>query len=80
VEEFMNSVRRIFMRSFAGAVIALALAAAPASAVSSAPARTLACTLEPGVYGITDSTGRLVGILIVYPDCRMEVFTKPEIT
>jgi hypothetical protein len=77
----MHSVRRTFMRSFAAAAIALAFAAAPASAAApSVPAPTPACVLEPGVYGITDSTGKLVGILIVYPDCRMEVFTRPEIT
>lgn len=34
------------------------------------------CKLRPGVYGVIEpSTGTMVGILIVYPDCRMEVFT-----
>lgn len=77
----MNSIRRTFIRSFAAAAVAIALAAAPASAAaSSVTARTPACVLEPGVYGITDSTGKIVGILIIYPDCRVEVFTRPEIT
>lgn len=77
----MNSRRRTFIRSAAGAVIALAFAAAPASATApSAPAPAAACVLDPGVYGITDSTGTIVGILIVYPDCRIEVFTRPQIT
>ena len=34
------------------------------------------CKLRPGVYAIVEPTsGTVVGILIVYPDCRMEVYT-----
>lgn len=34
------------------------------------------CPLEPGTYVIRDSTtGEFKGILIVYPDCRLEVVT-----
>lgn len=34
------------------------------------------CRLKPGVYSIIEpSTGVTVGILIVYPNCRMEVYT-----
>lgn len=78
----MTGIRCTFMRSFAAAAIALAIAAphASAAAVAPVPVWARACVLAPGVYGITDSTGKLVGILIVYPDCRTEVFTKPEIT
>jgi hypothetical protein len=79
----MNNRLRTFIRSLAGVAIALAFAAAPASATAlsaPAPAPAAACILDPGVYGITDSTGTIVGILIVYPDCRMEVFKRPEIT
>lgn len=62
-----------------GAVVALALGAAPASATQPERVpRVGDCLLPPGVYGITDSRGNLVGILIVYPDCRMEVFRKQE--
>lgn len=34
------------------------------------------CKLRPGVYNIVEpASGLTVGILIVYPDCRMEVYT-----
>jgi len=32
------------------------------------------CVIKPGVYAIVDeATGQLVGVLIVYPDCRLEI-------
>ena len=35
------------------------------------------CRIRPGVYAVVEpSTGTMVGILIVYPDCRMEVITS----
>lgn len=43
------------------------------------PARldeAMPCKLKPGVYNIIEAaSGVTVGILIVYPNCRMEVFT-----
>jgi ABC-type sugar transport system substrate-binding protein len=72
-------IMRRFTRAVLGAAVALALVAAPAAAAQ--PERVPVmddCLLPPGVYGITDSQGNLVGILIVYPDCRMEVFKKQE--
>lgn len=68
------------MMSLLGAVVAAMMSAVgPAAAAASVPGLTVVqCILEPGVYGIMDSGGRLVGILIVYPDCRMEVFRKVE--
>lgn len=76
----MNVRRRTYIRSAVGAAIALVSAAAPASAAASSSPAPAACLLAPGVYGITDSSGGLVGILIVYPDCRMEVVKRPAIT
>ncbi|WP_420130489.1 hypothetical protein [Longimicrobium sp.] len=75
------SIRRPnFIRSLVGAAIALVFAAAPALAAAPSSPAPAACLLTPGVYGITDSSGGLVGIPIVYPDCRMEVVKRPEIT
>jgi hypothetical protein len=61
--------------------MALGPGAAPAAAADPADRVAVAaddCILPPGVYGITDSQGNVVGILIVYPDCKMEVFKKPD--
>jgi hypothetical protein len=72
-------VRRA-IRVLTGAAVALGLGAAPAPAAILPGPMPAAddCILPPGVYGIMDSQGNLVGILIVYPDCRMEVFKKQE--
>lgn len=70
---------RSITRALLVAAVAVALGAAPVAAAQ--PERVSVvddCLLPPGVYGITDSRGNLVGILIVYPDCRMEVFKKQE--
>lgn len=75
----MNTFRRTFIQAFAVAVAAVGFAATPAAAAPVvAPAPAAQCILAPGVYGIVDSSGTLVGILIVYPDCRIEVFKKQE--
>ena len=75
----MRTLSRILARGAACAALAIAFAAVPAAA-ETAPASGIEipafCPLEPGVYGLVDSTGSLVGILIVYPDCRMEVFRR----
>lgn len=71
----------MIMRRFARTLLSVALALAPGAAPAAAPPERLAaadCVLPPGVYGIVDSQGNLVGLLIVYPDCRMEVFKKQE--
>lgn len=66
----MHSMPRRFVRRVAGAILGFALALAPAAAARPLP---LQCLLPPG----TDSSGKVVGLLIVYPDCRMEVY-KPQ--
>lgn len=73
----MRTLARRVFRGMLAAVAATAFAAAPAAAAPPVPV-TAQCVLDPGVYGIVDSGGRLVGILIVYPDCRMEVFRRVE--
>lgn len=73
----MLSIRRTLARSIAAAALGVAMTAAPAAASPTAPAAQ--CLIAPGVYGIVDSTGKVVGLLIVYPDCRMEVYKRsPE--
>lgn len=67
-------IPRTLIRAVAGAALGFALSVAPAPAAAS-PLVPSSCLLPPGVYGITDSSGTLAGILIVYPDCRMEVYT-----
>lgn len=71
----MIPVPRTIVRLVAGAALGLALFVAPAAVAASPPAES-SCVLPPGVYGITDSSGSLVGILIVYTDCRMEVYSR----
>ena len=72
----MSAVLRMLFRMVAGVALALAVSVAPASAA----VRPLAepCLIPPGVYGIVDSSGNVVGLLIVYPDCRMEVYRPQE--
>ena len=76
------SVRsRRLMRVVLGVVVAVMTHAVPGHADRPAAIHERAaaqCVLEPGVYGIVDTSGSLVGILIVYPDCRLEVFRKVE--
>lgn len=73
----MRMLGRIIARALVAATIA-AFAAAPAQAapVMEAGAPAVQCVFPPGVYGIVDSSGTLVGLLIVYPDCRMEVYRR----
>lgn len=71
-------IMRRFARALPSAALALALGAAPAAAVQPERAPGADCVLPPGVYGIVDSQGNQVGLQIVYPDCRMEVFKKQE--
>jgi hypothetical protein len=75
----MISLPRTILRVFTAAALGVAFAGSPASA-STRPlhASAVDCVIEPGVYGIVDSTGTLVGILIVYSDCRMEVYRRQE--
>ena len=70
---------RRFMQGVFGCALFLAFAVAPAAATPTVPAAATAqCVLQPGVYGIIDSSGKLIAILIVYPDCRLEVFKAAE--
>ncbi|HST58865.1 MAG TPA: hypothetical protein VLK84_09260 [Longimicrobium sp.] len=75
----MRMLQRLVARGLVAAAACTALAAAPAAAapVADTFAPAMQCLLQPGVYGITDSNGALVGLLIVYPDCRMEVYRRP---
>jgi hypothetical protein len=75
----MRMLGRIVAQGLVAATLA-ALAATPARAAAravEAGAPAVQCVFPPGVYGIVDSSGTLVGLLIVYPDCRMEVYRKP---
>lgn len=75
----MISLPRGILRMFTCAALALAFTARPAAASTGSPAApAAACVIEPGVYGIVDSTGSLVGILIVYSDCKIEVYSRRE--
>ena len=67
---------RTVVRLVAGACLGVALSVAPVSATASPLAPQ--CVIPPGVYGIVDAEGNLVGLLIVYPDCRMEVYKPRE--
>ena len=76
----MRKRSRSFMMSLLGAAVAAIMSAVgPAAAAASVPGLTVVqCILEPGVYAVMDSGGQTVAILIVYPDCRMELFRKVE--
>jgi len=69
----MNTRTR-FIRGMLGIAVGLAFAAAPALAATPLVpvASAIECVLEPGIYGVLNSAGDMVGILIVYPDCCME--------
>lgn len=71
----MAALRRFFAGAVMGASMLAALAATPASATPVAPAHAAAmeCVLEPGVYLIMNANDEFVGILIMYPDCKVEV-------
>ncbi|HKP77058.1 MAG TPA: hypothetical protein VJT67_16120 [Longimicrobiaceae bacterium] len=71
-------MRTRLIRAVVAAVVAVVAASAPASAATLREPAAVAgpCVLEPGVYGILDSQGEVVGILIVYPDCRLEVYKR----
>lgn len=73
----MRTLQRLVARGLVAAAACTAFVATPVAAAplaeTFAPAQ---CLLQPGVYGITDSNGALVGLLIVYPDCRMEVYRR----
>lgn len=74
----MSTIKRILLRASVCAAAAVAFTASPAAAAPG-PFRTESaafCPLMPGVYGIIDSTGQLVGILIIYTDCTMEIIRK----
>lgn len=40
---------------------------------ATALAETDACVLQPGVYGIYNMQDQMVGVLVVYPDCKTEI-------
>jgi hypothetical protein len=77
----MRRLQRILARGIVAAVPAIGFAASPAAAapVAEVLAPPVQCLLPPGVYGITDSNGELVGLLIVYPDCRVEVVRRQPV-
>lgn len=75
----MRTIGRAMMRGVAAAAAGVLFLSAPAAAARAAETAAPAaqCVLAPGVYGITNSDGELVGLLIVYPDCRIEVYRRP---
>lgn len=69
------------MRGVLGLALGIAFTASPsAAAIPSTPiTASLQCVLEPGTYAILNSKGEFVGILIIYPDCRIEVYKAKEL-
>jgi hypothetical protein len=71
----MSAIRRMLL----GVSIAISAVICPNPLVAHEPApdaraAELQCILAPGVYAIIDpETGNLVGALIVYPDCKVEI-------
>ena len=46
----------------------------PPTPAPDARAAELQCAIAPGVYAIIDArTGELIGVLIIYPDCKVEI-------
>ena len=68
-----------FRRMVLGVSIAISAVICPNPLMAHEPApdaraAELQCILAPGVYAIIDAkTGELVGALIIYPDCRVEI-------
>jgi hypothetical protein len=66
-------------RMLLGLSIALSAVICPSRLVANEPAldaraAALQCVIEPGVYAIMDAaTEEVVGVLIVYPDCKLEI-------
>lgn len=69
------------LRGMVALALGMVFITAPAAASTpSLPAAVSAqCLLEPGTYAIMNSRGEFVGILIVYPDCRMEVYKAKDL-
>lgn len=71
----MSAIRRMLL----GVSIAISAVICPNPLVAHEPvldtrAATLQCAITPGVYAIIDpKTGEVVGALIVYRDCRIEI-------
>ena len=71
----MKAIHRLAVCAWLG----FGLAAAPRNAAASpAPsslpsAHAAICPIPPGTYIILNSDGDLVGALIVFPDCRIEI-------
>jgi hypothetical protein len=71
----MSAIRRMLL----GLSISLSAVICPNPLVAYEPAldaraAELQCVIEPGVYVIMDPvTEDVVGVLIVYPDCKLEV-------
>ena len=74
-EDRMTTLGRFLASTMLGASMMVPFTATPmhaAIAVRTA-ADAMDCILEPGVYVIKNSKDVLVGVLIVYPDCRTEI-------
>lgn len=71
----MRAIRRMLL----GVSIAVSAVICPTALVAhepvpDVPAAELQCAIAPGVYAIIDArTGDLVGVLIIYPDCKVEI-------
>lgn len=68
-------------RLLAAMLMAAAVAPFSTSSVHASPvaASSAQCILPPGAYGIVNSRGELVGMLIVYPDCTTGIVPVRDI-
>jgi hypothetical protein len=73
-------IRHLMRRALAFALgIAVTVTPAAAAAPPTSISEPIQCILEPGTYAILNSKGEFVGILIVYPDCRLEVYKAKDL-
>ena len=74
----MTSPRRLITAMLIAVSVLAPFSAHPALAAP-ADAVPVQCILPPGAYGIVNSRGELVGMLIVYPDCTTEIVPVRDI-
>jgi len=71
----MKNAIRVLLSGIVLSVTVLMGVATPAAAtlVPFRKVHGVQCLFPPGVYAIVDARGNLVGALIVYPDCTVEI-------
>lgn len=76
----MKLARRVMAVIAVFAAMLLGVGMAPGAAAAAVPHEpvSLQCILEPGVYIIMTAEEVIVGILIVYDDCKVEVVPKAQ--